>query len=175
MHPIEPTSSPSTRPGSATRRPLLARGAALVAMLVVAAGCGRSAPNDALDGLDGDPDIAGVSVTSPDAVVDTVATTPGETLPPSTEAVPVAQVTYVVQPGDTLSVIASNYDVSIEALAEANGIVDVNAIAPGEELVIPPAAQPIQPAVEGQPAEGGQPTTTDTAPPAEETPITPAS
>jgi LysM repeat protein len=45
--------------------------------------------------------------------------------------------TYTIQAGDTLSAIASNYGVSIDALAQANGIDDPSFIVEGETLVIP--------------------------------------
>ena len=44
---------------------------------------------------------------------------------------------YIVQPGDSLSTIAARFDVSVEALMEANGIRDPNLLAAGQELVIP--------------------------------------
>lgn len=44
---------------------------------------------------------------------------------------------HVVQPGDSLSAIALKYGVSIEALAEANGIADANVIRVGQGLIIP--------------------------------------
>ena len=45
--------------------------------------------------------------------------------------------TYVVQPGDMLSAIAQKYSVSVEALAQANHIADVNALQTGQTLTIP--------------------------------------
>jgi murein DD-endopeptidase MepM/ murein hydrolase activator NlpD len=45
--------------------------------------------------------------------------------------------TYTVQPGDTLGVIATRLGVGLDALAAANGIVDVNVIEVGQVLVIP--------------------------------------
>lgn len=57
-------------------------------------------------------------------------------LPP--EASPGALV-YVIQPGDTFYDIAYQLDVSPEALAEANGITDINDIKAGDVLVIPGA------------------------------------
>ena len=45
--------------------------------------------------------------------------------------------TYVIRPGDSLSVIADRFGVPVEALAEANGIVDPNVIEVGQVLVIP--------------------------------------
>ena len=45
--------------------------------------------------------------------------------------------TYVVQPGDMLSAIAQKYSVSLQALAEANKIADVNSLVVGQTLTIP--------------------------------------
>lgn len=44
---------------------------------------------------------------------------------------------YVVQSGDTLSIIASEYGVSVDEIVEANGIQNPNLIYVGEELFIP--------------------------------------
>ena len=44
---------------------------------------------------------------------------------------------YIVQPGDTLYIIAQRFGTSVEALASANGITDASLITPGLELVIP--------------------------------------
>ena len=49
---------------------------------------------------------------------------------------------YVVRPGDTLGDIAWFYGISTDALARANGIVDADAIAVGERLVIPRPGDP---------------------------------
>lgn len=46
-------------------------------------------------------------------------------------------VTYEVQGGDRLIDIAENFDVSIEAIVQANGIADPNRIQAGDVLVIP--------------------------------------
>lgn len=56
--------------------------------------------------------------------------TPAETEPP-------AEQTYVVMPGDTLFSIAQYYGVSVEDLAARNGIVNVNVLDVGQQLVIP--------------------------------------
>lgn len=136
--------SPARRCAAGPRRCRIG-GPALLALLTAIGltGCGRSAPLDALAELEGDPDIAGVSITSPDAVVATEPTSPAEIVTSSTSAAaPTAQATYTVQPGDTLSAIAGQFGVSIEALADFNGIADVDSIAPGEQLAIPP--QPVE-------------------------------
>jgi len=45
---------------------------------------------------------------------------------------------YRVQPGDTLGLIANRFGVSVDAIAEASGLTDINLISVGQELVIPP-------------------------------------
>jgi LasA protease len=55
--------------------------------------------------------------------------------------------TYVVQSGDMLSAIAQKYSVSVQALAQANNIPDVNALEVGQTLTIPVVPpQPVGPA-----------------------------
>jgi LysM repeat protein len=44
-----------------------------------------------------------------------------------------------VREGDTLATMANYYDVSVEAIAFANGITDAHALQMGQQLVIPPA------------------------------------
>ena len=46
---------------------------------------------------------------------------------------------YVVQSGESLSVIAEKYGVTVEAIMAANGIDDPNTIVVGQELLIPAA------------------------------------
>ena len=53
---------------------------------------------------------------------------------------PVAR-TYKVQPGDTLSQIAKELGVTLEALAEANGLQDPYIIQPGQVLTVPVGAR----------------------------------
>lgn len=44
--------------------------------------------------------------------------------------------TYIVEPGDSLSVIAARFDTTVDAIVEANGLADVDIIV-GQELIIP--------------------------------------
>jgi LysM repeat protein len=44
---------------------------------------------------------------------------------------------HVVQQGESLSIIAKKYNVTVEALAKLNNITDVNFIVVGQELLIP--------------------------------------
>ncbi|MBI3733631.1 MAG: LysM peptidoglycan-binding domain-containing protein [Chloroflexi bacterium] len=47
--------------------------------------------------------------------------------------------TYIVKPGDTLSLIAANFNISMAALMQANSISNANMVAVGQSLIIPPA------------------------------------
>lgn len=53
------------------------------------------------------------------------------------DAAPPPPKTYVVKPGDSLSVIAARHKVSVAALTRANGISKKKPIRPGQRLVIP--------------------------------------
>jgi LysM repeat protein len=68
-----------------------------------------------------------------------------------------ADTTYVVQPGDTLSKIAAQYGVTVQAIAEANNIVNPNLIHAGQRLVIPGVDGPVSGTTSPQPtaAAGG--------------------
>jgi len=57
---------------------------------------------------------------------------------------------HVVQAGETLFSIAQQYNTSVEALVEANGIADPSLITTGQTLIIPPGTG------EGAAAEGGE-------------------
>jgi LysM repeat protein len=46
---------------------------------------------------------------------------------------------HVVQSGESLSMIAAEYGVSIESIMAANSLDDPNTIVVGQELLIPPA------------------------------------
>lgn len=67
---------------------------------------------------------------SPPAIV---ATQPAAPAPPAAGE----QQTYEVQRGDTLAAIAARYNVSLEALAAANNITNLDLIEVGQLLVIP--------------------------------------
>ena len=50
---------------------------------------------------------------------------------------------YMVRRGDTLSKIASRYNIDINTLAKINGIKDINKIYVGQVLSIPPSSEPV--------------------------------
>ena len=60
--------------------------------------------------------------------------------PEATQAVG-GQQQYTVQDGDTLGSIAAEFDVTVDAIVQANEITDPNFILPGETLVIPAASE----------------------------------
>jgi putative chitinase len=59
------------------------------------------------------------------------------TIPAEVPAEPTGERTHVVQPGENLFRIALKYGVTVEAIAVANDISNVNLIYPGQELRIP--------------------------------------
>lgn len=106
--------------------------AAMVALAmaggVLVASCGRSAPEEGATTLQ-----ASISP-STSAVI--------TTLPPTTAPPPTTTPEYIVQEGDSLSVIAQRFGVSTEDLANFNGIEDANDIRVGQTLTIPPTTAP---------------------------------
>ena len=53
-----------------------------------------------------------------------------------------APIVHTVQDNESLSAIAAQYGVSVNEIAVANGITDVNNVQEGEQIVIPPPTQP---------------------------------
>lgn len=71
---------------------------------------------------------------------------PGASTPPPTTPVPPSQPgRHVVQPGENLYRISLKYNVTIDALARANGIYNTSLIYPGQVLIIPGATTPTTP------------------------------
>jgi len=70
------------------------------------------------------------------------------------------QIIHTVQAGDTLSHLADFYNVSIEDIAAANGITDIDTLDAGQQLIIPAAGTAAATTV---PSEGGELTHTVTA------------
>lgn len=84
---------------------------------------------------------------------------PGPTATPAPNPPPPSTQTYVVQPGDSLSKIAARFGTTVQAIAQANNIVNVNLIFVGQVLVIPGAgpapAPPTDPGVPPAPPPTG--------------------
>lgn len=93
----------------------------LAALAVLGSACGRSADETA------ESTLPAVQVA-------------GETTVPVT-TVP-TQVTYIVQAGESLSVIASRFGVDVRTLADFNAIADIDSVKVGQLLSIPPTTLP---------------------------------
>ncbi len=75
--------------------------------------------------------------------------------------------TYVVQRGDTLSLIARRYDTTVRAVAELNGVANPNLIFVGQRLLIPSAGDSPPPPPSSPPTLGGKEGGQDTTPSAQ--------
>jgi LysM repeat protein len=71
----------------------------------------------------------------PDVPASSEASIPEEEV--STEGTPIQSVVYTVEPGDTLSLIADKFAVSLSDLMIANGLTNQDFIQAGQELIIP--------------------------------------
>ena len=97
------------------------------ALIVIASLAGLSAcGDDNSSGLDSLPMMGTEAPTTLPA--DVVATT---------TTVVMGEQTYTVQQGDTLSYIAGQFGVTIEALVAANGLANPDAIQAGQKVIIP--------------------------------------
>jgi LysM repeat protein len=79
---------------------------------------------------------------------------------------PATETTYIVVAGDTLFKIALEFDVAVDDIAEANGIINIDSLEVGQELIIPaPDAgsdteplEPVEPIESTEPQESEQET-----------------
>ncbi len=76
----------------------------------------------------------------PTAVPPTPTPTPIPTFTPVPDPGTLTTVTYVVQVGDTLGEIAVQFNTTVAAIAQLNGITNPSRIFPGQELLIPSAS-----------------------------------
>ncbi|MCL4247673.1 MAG: LysM peptidoglycan-binding domain-containing protein [Anaerolineae bacterium] len=100
---------------------------ALLVVLLILAACVRN-----------QPDVIVITATFQPAPVTTLQPTPSALAgQPTAVAEAGAARRYVVQPGDTLSLIAANEGVSVALLIQANNLTDPNLLEVGQELLIP--------------------------------------
>jgi LysM repeat protein len=72
---------------------------------------------------------------------------------------------YIVQSGDTLSGIAERFATTVDEIVAANGLIDPDALQPGQALIIPSLLQtPVVEQSVGPTAETTTPTTIDRSP-----------
>jgi LysM repeat protein len=111
-------------------------------------------------------------IATPTAILPTAILTPGSGEP----------VVYLVRPGDTLSTIAAQFDVTVEEIMIANDLEDPNLIGVSWELIIPvgglpeptPTETPVVSATETpspEPTDTPEPTSTSQSPMATSTPL----
>ena len=93
--------------------------------LVLVSACGGGSES----GLDSLP-MLGTQVT-------VVPTTPDGMIATTTTTVVTGQQTYTIQQGDTLSYIAGQFGVTVEAIVTANGLANPDAIQAGQKVIIP--------------------------------------
>jgi acetyl esterase/lipase len=103
-----------------------------VLLLMTALACNApTAVTDLMEPTAANPEVVSLATTEP-TLTPTVTVTPTPTL-----------IVHEVQPGETLSAIAARYGVTVEAVVSFNGLSDPNAIAPGQQLRIPPPDTPL--------------------------------
>ena len=98
------------------------------ALIVLLASCGG--------GSDEPPDASATASTE----IPTATPYPSEPSPTIVSAATPAasqDVTYIVEPGDVLALVAERFEVTLEAIMERNGITNPELIFVGQELVIP--------------------------------------
>lgn len=109
----------------------------LCSMLIVLSACGSSRPRPTTAARITPRSGSVIPTSTPSAPRPSADTTePTSTPRPAATEVP-EPIIHIVEAGESLSVIAAQYDTTIDALVEANGITDPNRIAVGDELIIP--------------------------------------
>lgn len=111
--------------------------AATATLLLVVAGCGGGSSDE-------DEPSATATATSVIPTATPFAVTPEPTIVSGAAPTPTAaaEVTYVVEPGDTLSQIAVRFDTTVTAIMERNDLTDPTLIFIDQKLIIPALASP---------------------------------
>ena len=108
---------------------------ALVMLVAWLAGCGRLiTPPPEVTSVVVLPSPTPLATLPPRPTFTPAPATPAPTLTPTLTPTPII---YQVQSGDTLLLIAAEFEVSAEAIQEANGIIDPRRLQIGQQLIIP--------------------------------------
>lgn len=113
-----------------------------IAMLV--AGCGQVITRPTATPVPPTPTLDVTAAVTPRPTATPAPYTPEPTFTPTVTPTPVI---YAIRRGDTLGVVAARFGVTVAALQEVNGIADPRSLRVGQELIIPSAAGPTDPAV----------------------------
>lgn len=95
------------------------------------------APGDTLWAIASRYGVPMAAIVSANAIADPNVLVVGEALAIPLPAAQLAPLRYVVRRGDTLYTIARLFSTTVQAIAAANGITDINVIEVGQELLIP--------------------------------------
>lgn len=132
MSRVTPTGTIAVSPLTATVA-MRARLCLLATATLLLAACGGDDPEP----VDTATPAAGIPTATPFAVQ------PSPTIvTASADATPQQPATYIVEAGDSLSVIAGRFSTTVEAIMAANGITDASRIFVGQELKLPGADEP---------------------------------
>lgn len=112
--------------------------------LAVLAGCGQVITRPTVTPV---PPTATVAITAMVTQRPTATPAPYTPEPTFTPTVTPTPVIYAIRRGDTLGAVAARFGITVAALQEINGITDPRSLRIGQELIIPAAAAPADPAV----------------------------
>ena len=136
---------PNTLLGRSTglRVPRLPLLLAAVLLLAIAAACGGGDDEEEVVEPEPTPTQAPIPTATPFAATpEPTVVGGGETATVTPAATPRTEVTYRVEPGDTLSAIAQRFGTTVQALMAVNEIADPTLIFAGQDLTIPGEGAP---------------------------------
>lgn len=128
--------------------------AVAVALCLLALGCGGSGADDAVPPLPSKVTVIPSGDTTPVGAP----TTTTSTVPVTTTSLPGTQ-PYTVQPGDTLTSVATRYGFTLAEVTALNALKDPGSLSVGQVIVLPPPPTTTVPAAPGAGTATGASTT----------------
>ena len=124
-------------PVSNQRRATLAA-AVIVGMLVASMSAYTVKPGDTLSEIAADHGVSTADLASANSLIDPNRIYAGQSLsiPGQSGATSSAIATHVVQPGESLALIALRYNTTVADIAAANGILNTNLVYAGTQLIV---------------------------------------